>query len=103
MTEAHDNPSLTQHLALVNTSMDGYLRVDADGRLLETNDAYCLMTGYSREELMTLSVRDLEDAETEEQTARHLAAIRERGADRFESRHRARDGRLFDVEVRVSR
>lgn len=88
--------------AIKQTSMDGFLVVGQDGRVLETNDAYSIMTGYGTEELLRMSIPELEAAETLELTADHIMRIQEIGADRFESRHRRKDGSCVDVEVNVT-
>lgn len=86
----------------IETSMDGFWMVDGRGRLLEVNEAYIRRSGYSREELLGMSVSDLEAVETAEQTTRHIEWIRRRGYDRFESLHRAKDGTAWPVEVAAS-
>jgi PAS domain S-box-containing protein/putative nucleotidyltransferase with HDIG domain len=91
-----------RHLAAIQTAMDGFWFIDMDGRLLEVNQAYCDLSGYGRDELIGMPVSDLEVGESPEQIAAHNALIMERGSDRFESRHRRKDGTLFDVEVSVS-
>ena len=88
--------------AIKQTSMDGFLLVGLDGRVLETNDAYSIMTGYSTDELLRMSIPDLEATETIENTSQHIHKIQENGADRFETRHRRKDGSLVDIEVNVT-
>jgi two-component system cell cycle sensor histidine kinase/response regulator CckA len=85
--------------SLIRASMDGFWVVDLDGRLLEVNDAYCAMSGRSRESLLSLRVDDLEHAEEPEQVRAHIDRLVNRGWDRFESRHRRADGGVLDVEV----
>lgn len=84
---------------LMQTSMDGCTVVDVHGRYLEVNDAYCQMMGYSREELLTMTISDVEAVESQEETARHIQQIMALGQDRFETRLRRKDGQLVDVEV----
>ncbi|MFQ5979055.1 MAG: sensor histidine kinase, partial [Candidatus Heimdallarchaeota archaeon] len=48
------------------------------------------------------SVADIEAAENPEEVAQHIAKIMEQGYDRFETRHRCKDGTLLDIEVNVS-
>lgn len=81
--------------------MDGFMLCDLDGRLLEVNEAYCRMSGYSEAELLGMKISQLEDAETANDTANHIQTIIRHGADRFESRHRRKDGGVFYVEVSV--
>ncbi len=87
------------HNSLLHTSMDGFLLIDSQGGVLEVNDTYCRMSGYNEQELLNLSVADLEAVETAEAIIRHLQNTLIQGADRFETRHRRKDGGHFDVEV----
>ena len=87
--------------------MDGFFTLDfaADpgGVLVEVNDAYCRLVGYSREELLQMKIADLEAAESPTEVARHKAVIMAAGADRFETLHRRKDGQEIHVEISVSR
>ena len=91
----------TLYHTIVSTSLDGCLLVAAHGRILEANDAYCQFSGYSRAELLSMTIADVEAAETPAETAAHLQQIVAAGGDRFESRHRRKDGQLLDVAVSV--
>ena len=91
-----------EYRTIIRTAMDGFWIVDTQGRFLDVNEAYCAMTGYSRDELLTMKVQDVEAAETPEETARHIKRVREAGFDRFETRHRRKDGSIVDVEVSVN-
>ena len=88
-----------RHRSVLHLAMDGFWRADMDARLLEVNDAYCRMSGYSERELLTMRVSDLETRETPEDVSEHVRKIIEQGYDRFESRHRRKDGSVFDVET----
>jgi len=90
-----------RHRAILRTAMEGYWMVAQDGRLLEVNETYCRMSGYSEPELVGMRIGDLEVVESAEATAAHIERIRRTGEDRFESRHRRKDGTVFDVEVSV--
>src|SRR5512139_1828047 len=57
---------------MLRTSLDGFWMNDDQGRFLEVNDAYCSMIGYSRSELLNMSIPDIEALETPEVTAAHL-------------------------------
>jgi PAS domain S-box-containing protein len=85
---------------LVEAAPDGCWILDADGRLLDVNAAYCRMSGYSREELLGMNAAQIEDQSTGETTMR-LQLGRAQGGGRYETRHRCRDGSLLDVEVSV--
>lgn len=87
---------------MISTSLDGFLITDMHGRFLEVNDAYCQMIGYSREELMNMCVSDVEAIETPEDTSQRIKKMIETGGDRFESRHRRKNGLILDVEVSIN-
>jgi PAS domain S-box-containing protein len=88
-----------RHRTILQTAMEGFGRVDAQGRLLEVNESYCRMSGYSAQELLAMRIPDLEAAETADETAARIQKIMAQGEDRFESRHRRKDGSCFDVEI----
>jgi two-component system sensor kinase FixL len=86
---------------ILRTAMDGFWRLDMQGHVLEVNEAFCRMSGYSERELLTMNVFDLEAIETPVETAAHIQKIATRGADRFESRHHRKDGTTYSIEVSV--
>ena len=87
------------HSSLLHTSMDGFLLIDRQGGLLEVNDIYCQMSAYSAQELLSMSVADLETCKTAEDIILHLQSTLIQGENRFETLHRRKDGSVFDVEV----
>jgi PAS domain S-box-containing protein len=87
--------------AILQTAMDGFWLLDMQGHLLEVNETYCRMSGYSEQELLIMSIHDLESAETTDDTAAHIQKVMARGEDRFESKHRRKNGTIFNVEVSV--
>jgi PAS domain S-box-containing protein len=88
-----------RHRTILKTVLDGFCLADADGRLLQVNEMYCQITGYTETELMGMSVADLEAVDTPEKIAERIQKVMEKGVDRFESRHRRKNGSVADVEV----
>jgi PAS domain S-box-containing protein len=86
---------------ILRTTQDGYNLVDTTGRLIEVNDNYCRMTGFSREELLARSIYDQDANESRDVAVAHLQKILTTGSDRFETRHRTKDGWAIDVEISV--
>lgn len=72
--------------------------IGGDNRFLYTNRA-CDYLGYSHEELLGMSVSDIDPDFTEEVAAGIQEAVRERGSVTFERRHRTKAGTLIPVEV----
>lgn len=94
--------SEAQYRAVIETSADGFWMLDAQGRLLEVNEAYSRLSGYSRDELCSLSIVDLEADENSEGVRAHIDKVRREGSDLFETWHRAKSGRIWRAEVNVS-
>lgn len=88
-----------QSQVILRTAMDGFWVVDTQGRFLEANEAYCDLVGYTRAELLTMTIPDVEAIESPEEAAAHIAAVMRTGSERFTTRHRRKDGVVLDVEV----
>ena len=103
---SHDITALknaeTELQAILETATDGFLLTDMAARIIGCNDAYCAMSGYRRDELLGLAVPDLEVQDAPAEIRQHNMEIRQRGHARYESRHRRKDGTVFDVEVSTS-
>lgn len=94
LRESHE-----QQLQILNTTLDGFWQTDRAGRLLDVNRAYIEQSGYTREELLGMQISDLDACETPAVTAMHIGHVIESGRDQFETRHRRKDGSIWDVEV----
>ena len=88
--------------AVLRTTPDGFFAADSEGRLSYVNPAFCRLLGYTEGEMAALSVSDIEAVETAAGVVAHMARIERLGYDRFETRHRCKDGTEVDVEVSVS-
>ena len=96
---------------LFERSVDALLVHDEEGRILDCNGEACRSLGYSRQEMLSLSVKDFATnlASAEEQALRKLmlwqrTEAREIGTISTGShlaQHRRKDGTAFPVEVRV--
>jgi PAS domain S-box-containing protein len=74
-----------------------FVRV-SDGRILEANPAAEQAYGYTRQELLGLSIRDLRAPETQALVDFQLRQASQAGI-LFETLHRRKDGSIFPVEV----
>ncbi len=90
-----------KYATLFNATSDGVWMVNLQGEIVEVNDAYCRMSGYPREELLYRPLSLVEATETPEDTAAHISRIVESGHDRFDTRHRRKDGSIFDLDITV--
>jgi len=84
---------------ILRTSMDGFILTDDHGQIVDVNPAYCEMVGYSRNELISMNITQLEAQLTPDQMDEKIAQIVRDGSARFESKHRNKDGDGIDLDV----
>jgi len=84
--------------ALVQTSGDGIHVVDPEGGVVEVNEKFCRMLGYTRRELLQMKVWQWEAYFSREEIRSRLPELLRRERV-FETRHRRKDGALIDVEI----
>ncbi len=84
---------------ILATALSGFWITDLRGKLLEVNDALCRMLGYTHEELLTLSIADVEADESPADVLNHIAALQQKKFGHFVTRHRRKDGSIIDVEA----
>jgi PAS domain S-box-containing protein len=90
-----------RYRGIVQLALDGFWRSALDGRILQVNDAYCRMSGYTETELLAMNIADLDAAESASAVAAHIDKVKKFGSDRFETRHRRKDGGVIDIEISV--
>jgi len=91
-----------RYRAMIEMAVDGFWISDTDGCLLEVNDSLAHMLGYRRDEMLGMHISDVEAKETPEETASRIRRIVHGGTDRFETRHRRKDGKILDVDISVN-
>jgi PAS domain S-box-containing protein len=101
--EVAERRDAEQRLRLAQLSMDrsseAICLIDAEGRFLNVNDAACRMLGYSRAELLKLSVFDVDPVMTPVGWARRWQESRDGGARSLDTQYRAKDGRMIPVDI----
>jgi len=88
----------TRRRILIDQSSDGIVILDEKGKIYEANQRFAEMLGYTPEEARELHVWDFEAQLNREQILEKLRTMDESG-DHFETRHRRKDGTVFDVEI----
>ncbi len=73
-----------------------------EGRIFYVNDAACNSLGYTREELLGMTISDIGPSFPPEVFAEHWRELREKGSLILESSHRTKDGRVYPVEVNAN-
>ncbi|TAK62437.1 PAS domain S-box protein, partial [Methylobacter sp.] len=90
------------HKVVIDRARDGFWVADLEGNLLEANQAYADMSGYSIKELETMHISNLEAMEDPSDVQVHIDRVLAQGFDLFNTRHRRKDGTFIDVEVSVN-
>lgn len=76
--------------------------VDRNARIIYVNEMACQNSGYTRDELLTMTVFDVDSAFSEEVWDNRWKEIIERRSFVFESSERRKDGTVFPNEVTVN-
>lgn len=87
----------------VNQSNDALTVIDAPtGRIIDVNDIGCSRLGYTREEMLSMRIPDIDAAIGDHQIWRErYEAVRKAGSAIVEGVHRRKDGTSFPVEVNI--
>ncbi len=83
----------------IDRVVDSILWVDENGNFIDVNDAACRTLEYSREELLTMGVSDIDPYYPEERWGSHWEAMIKCGTMTIESIHQTKHGRMIPVEV----
>jgi two-component system, cell cycle sensor histidine kinase and response regulator CckA len=86
---------------LFDGAADAVIVHDRNGQIVDANQVACRALGYSREELLQLTTRDISSLRAKDVAALWERIFAEQGAT-IEDTHRRRDGSTFPVEVRVA-
>jgi PAS domain S-box-containing protein len=86
---------------LINRSRDVAFCLGKDGEFLYVNDATCRMSEYSRTELLSMTLMDI-DIDFSGQVWSEIWQALQLDSLTFESRYRSKTGRIFQVEVSLS-
>ncbi|WP_300155906.1 PAS domain S-box protein [Solidesulfovibrio sp.] len=94
-----------RYRSLVTSMRDGFVVVDDRDRLVETNPAFCEMTGYAAEELSGMTYKDITPEKwhaPEERILRESVDVLG-FSPIFEKEYRRKDGTILSVAMRMHR
>ncbi|MCK4870327.1 MAG: PAS domain S-box protein [Gammaproteobacteria bacterium] len=86
---------------ILETSINSFWLCDMQGNFIQVNKAYCKLLGYSRKELLSMTISDVENKETPEEIVRHVKMIKQRGYHTFGTQQRCKNGRIVDILVQA--
>lgn len=103
ITERKHNEELLRFTQFsIENASDAIFWSGLDARICFVNAAGCQLLGYSREELLELSVHDLEPGRPRDEWTMDCARLKEVKSLRFESKVRRKDGSFVPVEITIN-
>jgi PAS domain S-box-containing protein len=88
--------------AAMDRSSEAICLIDPSGHYLNVNDATCRQLGYTRDELLNMTVFDVSVTTDRKTWDERWATYRETGARTFEGVRVTKDGRKFPVDITAS-
>lgn len=88
-----------KYLSLIQASQDAFVVIDLHGRVRGVNEAMCQLSGYRPEQLMAMTIRELDCAMSDEQIAQQTDFIIAGNRCRFDSQWQTRDGKILTIDV----
>lgn len=86
-----------------NQSPDGVLLMDAEGNIVDYNEAVNRQLGYTREEFGRLKIADIDPVESPADISARFEKVLREEKDEFEVKHRTKSGDIRDVLVIIQR
>jgi PAS domain S-box-containing protein len=100
MASEYQSPvSLEDFASIIASSVDGFALVNGSGHIVNVNDSYCRIVGYTCEELLKMHVSEIDAMDSSEDVAKRSEEIILGGSLRFETKQLRKDGTIIDVEV----
>jgi len=91
--------SQQRYYALFDSASDALFVHDLAGHFLDVNQVACESLGYSRQELLQMSLADIDAPEDAALIEERIGILREHGQVVFEALHVTKDGSVIPVEV----
>jgi PAS domain S-box-containing protein len=90
-----------QARTILSQMFDGYWVLDMRGNILDVNDALCRMVGYSRDELIGMSIEDIAVDDSPEVIASRIRSIVRDGDSYFQTKFQRKDKAIIIADVAV--
>ena len=97
---AEDLLRLTQFS--IDHAVDPVFWLDSEGRVLFVSNTTCKVLGYTKPELLRMTIFNVDPTLSRARYVRSWARIKDGGTVRFEATHRTKDGRDFPVEMTLN-
>jgi diguanylate cyclase (GGDEF)-like protein/PAS domain S-box-containing protein len=89
-----------KNIVLLRNASDGIHIFDYDGNNIEVSDSFCMMLGYTREEMIGMNVSQWDTNMSYDKLMSDIRLqFKQKNRNLFETRHRRKDGTIIEVEV----
>jgi len=86
----------------VDHAADPAFWMDSQARIIYVNEAACMSLVYERDELLAMTIHDIDSNLPREHWIQHWNEIKKRGSFTMETAYQTRDGRILPVEVTIN-
>ena len=93
------NKSERRYKMLLETASDAFFLHDLNGKILDVNNEACHSLGYTRDELLSLSVTDIMNSDATGRPNLDWTALKDGEKAQLEGIHIRKDGTTFPVDV----
>jgi len=94
------DPNLAQFT--IEQAPDAIVWHDCEARIQRVNQAACEQWGYTREELLGMTIQDINPNSTKQTWAKFWRELKKKKIITFEDEHRTKDGRIIPLEIKVN-
>ena len=99
---AHAQAALRLTRFSIEHAADAVFWIDSQARILDINETACVLLGYTREELLSMTVHDIDPNFPAEAWPAHWADLKARKSFSFETDHLRKDGSVIQTETTVN-
>jgi PAS domain S-box-containing protein len=86
----------------VDSATETLVTIAKDGHFADVNDAFCRKSGYSRDELLTMTVQDIDPNYNAEIWSAFWNKLKQSGSLTIETTHRTKEGKTYPVETTLT-
>lgn len=88
---------------ILENLLDGFLILDKKGKILMTNTSYCKMSGYTKEEILSMNIIEMDYKDSVEIVKKRINNVLKDNYLKFETLHKKKDGSMYPVYVSVNK
>ena len=100
LRQAQESFQLTQFS--VDHAVEGFFWIGHDARILNVNNAACRMLEYTRDELTTMTMHDIDPNLPSDFWSAHWKGLKQKRSMTFESKLWSKTGQVLDTEVTIN-